>query len=193
MLAILLFLQTLSLQAFTTVVIDAGHGGHDRGGIPGQKMAEKVYALDVSKRVEKLLSRAGLKTVMTRSRDVFVPLATRCSIANSKRDAIFVSIHFNSGYRVGANGIETFSYGSEGRRLSAYIHRRMKRAVPFEDRGLKRRGFYVLRNTKPPAVLVECGFLTNPAEARMIRSSRYRQKIAVAIAAGILDYRRARH
>jgi len=181
----------MEASTFNTVVIDAGHGGHDRGGIPGQRLSEKLYTLDVSKRVEQLLKKAGLRTVMTRTRDVFIPLSTRCSIANRYRNAIFVSIHFNSGYREGANGIETFSYSSTGRQLAAYIHRQLKRVVPFEDRGLKHRGFYVLRNTKIPAVLVECGFLTNGREARMIRSSRYRQGIAEAIARGILDYRRA--
>ena len=79
-----------------TVVIDAGHGGHDRGGIPGQRVAEKDMTLDVARRLRSVLSASGYRVVMTRSSDVFVPLGTRVAIANSYRNAIFVSVHFNS-------------------------------------------------------------------------------------------------
>ncbi len=188
----LLFGATMAASAFTTVVIDPGHGGHDRGGIPGQVLAEKTYALDVALRLERVLRRAGLKTVMTRRTDVFIPLATRCALANRTSNAIFVSVHFNSAQREGARGIETYSYGSEGYRLAYFIHRRLIHTTRAEDRGLKQRGFYVLRNTKRTAVLLELGFLTNGADARLARSSGYRQKLATAAAAGILDYKRAK-
>ena len=91
----------------TTVVIDAGHGGYDRGGIPGQRVAEKEMTLDVAQRLKKLLAGSGYRVVMTRDSDVFVPLGTRVAIANSYANAIFVSVHFNSAKRTGASGIET--------------------------------------------------------------------------------------
>jgi len=92
----------------TTVVIDAGHGGFDRGGIPGQRIPEKEMTLDVAQRLKGVLTAAGYRVVMTRDSDVFVPLATRVAIANSYRNAIFVCIHFNSAKRMGAGGIETY-------------------------------------------------------------------------------------
>ena len=115
----------------TTVVIDAGHGGHDRGGIPGQRIAEKEMTLDVSQRLKKILAGNGYRVVMTRENDVFVPLGTRAAIANSYRNAIFVSVHFNSAKRVGADGIETYFYGRDSLPLASAVHHfcRRRRAV----------------------------------------------------------------
>ena len=169
-----------------TVVIDAGHGGHDRGGVPGDRYPEKVYTLDVARRLQALLANAGYRTVMTRRGDYFVGLDQRCAIANSQSNAIFVSIHFNSAPREGANGIETYYYSRRSGSLAAAVHRSVVRAVGTEDRHVRSRGFYVIRNTRVPAILVECGFLTNRAEGRLIAgSSAHRQRLAEAIARGI--------
>ena len=170
---------------YNTVVIDAGHGGYDRGGIPGQRVAESIVTLDVAQRLQRNLERAGYRTILTRSSDVFVPLSHRVAIANRYRDAIFISVHFNSAGRRGANGIETYFYSSESSPLAASIHRRILSSAPTENRGVRRRGYFVLRRTTIPAVLVECGFLTNPAEARLAQTSGYRQKLADEIARGI--------
>ena len=182
---ILVCLILTAVASARTVVIDAGHGGHDRGGIPGQRLSEKAYALDLAKRLQRQLQGAGYRAVMTRTRDVFVPLGTRVAIANRYRNAIFVSIHFNSAQRVGARGFETFFYGSSSYRLAAQIQRNLLRTTRTENRGVKRRGFYVLRKTRIRAVLVECGFLTNPIDGRLVRQSSYREKLAKAIADGI--------
>jgi N-acetylmuramoyl-L-alanine amidase len=169
----------------TTVVIDAGHGGHDRGGIPGQRVPEKEMTLDVARRLRKELAADGYRVVMTRESDVFVPLGTRAAIANSYRKAIFVSIHFNSARRRGADGIETYFYGRDSLPLASAVHHFVAGGAPSPNRGVRRRGYYVLRRTRVPAVLVECGFLTNPTEAAYIQRSSYRQKLAEEIAAGI--------
>src|SRR5437764_12935166 len=110
-------------RKFSTVVIDAGHGGFARGGIPGQTVSEKAMALDVAQRLATKLRRAGYRVVMTRDSDVFVPLGTRTSIANHYGDGIFVCIHFNSATRSGANGIETYYYSNQSAALAANIHR----------------------------------------------------------------------
>src|SRR5215470_11852199 len=102
--ASLFFPGDLTAASFQTVVIDAGHGGFDRGGIPGQRVAEKGMNLDVAQRLASRLRSAGYRVVMTRNSDVFVTLGDRVRIANSYRDAIFVCIHFNSATRSGANG-----------------------------------------------------------------------------------------
>src|SRR5215467_4889095 len=96
--------------AGTTIVIDAGHGGYDRGGIPGQRVSEKDMTLDVAQRLRNVLAASGYRVVMTRDSDVFVPLGTRVAIANSYRNAIFVCVHFNATQRRGASGIETYFY-----------------------------------------------------------------------------------
>ena len=168
-----------------TVVIDAGHGGYDRGGIPGQRIAEKDMTLDVAQRLKNVLSASGYRVVMTRSTDVFVPLGGRVAIANSYRNAIFVCIHFNATGRSGASGIETYFYNRDSLPLASAIHYYVTGGAPSANRGVRRRGYYVLRKTSIPAVLVECGFLTNPTEAAYAQSVSYRQKLAEEIAAGI--------
>jgi len=168
-----------------TIVIDAGHGGFDRGGVPGQRISEKDKCLDVAQRLKGILQAEGYRVIMTRDSDVFIPLPTRVAIANSNRGASFVSIHFNCASRVGANGIETYYYSSDSASLAASIHRNVVSGAPSENRGIRRRGFYVLRRTSIPAVLVECGFLTNPTEGRLALTGDYRQKLAEQIARGI--------
>jgi N-acetylmuramoyl-L-alanine amidase len=171
---------------YSTVVIDAGHGGFDRGGVPGQRVPEKAMALDVAQRLANRLRRAGYRVIMTRNSDVFVTLGDRTRIANRYRDAVFICVHFNSATRAGANGIETYYYGNNSASLAASIHRHLVGGTSGENRGIRRRSYYVLRNTSIPAVLVECGFLTNPAETRLILESSYRQKLADRIADGVM-------
>lgn len=180
------FLAAAPVEARPTIVIDAGHGGHDRGGVPSQRYSEKIYALDVAQRVNAKLRRAGFRTIMTRDGDYFVGLRGRCDIANRSR-GVFLSIHFNSAKREGANGIETYYYGSKSARFAAAIHPRVVRAAGTEDRGIRTRGFYVLRHTRVPAVLAELGFLTNRAEGKKIAtSSSHRQRLADALADAVI-------
>src|SRR6266849_9922737 len=169
----------------TTVVIDAGHGGFDRGGIPRQLVQEKTMNLDVAQRLKAVLVAYGYRVVMTRDSDVFVPLGTRVAIANSYRDAIFVCIHFNAAPRRSASGIETYFYSSQSLPLASAIHYYVAGGAPSSNRGVRRRGFFVLRKTTIPAVLVECGFLTNATEANYAQTASYRQKLAEEIAAGV--------
>jgi N-acetylmuramoyl-L-alanine amidase len=169
----------------TVVVIDAGHGGHDRGGIAGQRVSEAMMNLDVALRLRSVLQSYGYRVVMTRDSDVFIPLGMRVAIGNSYRDAIFVCIHFNATPRRSASGIETYFYSSQSLGLASAIHYYVAGGAPSENRGVRRRGFYVLRNTRIPSVLVECGFLTNPTEAQYAQNSAYRQKLALEIAHGI--------
>ena len=152
------------------MVIDAGHGGFDRGGIRSNIIPEKGVALDVARRLRSYLADAGFRTVMTRSSDTFVTLDRRVGTANAQRRAIFISIHFNSAPRRGASGIETFYASARAKRLASLIQRNAMKTTSGENRGIKRARFYVLRRSRIPAVLIECGFLTNPQDAR--RASR---------------------
>ena len=182
-----IFLSLVPARAVSTVVIDAGHGGHDRGGGPGQRIPEKPYVLDIAKRLRGVLQGAGFRTVMTRDGDYFVGLGGRCAIANAQSSAVFVSIHLNSAPRLGADGIETYYYSRQSAGLAAEIHRQVVSAAGTENRGVRRRGYFVLRHTRIPAVLCECGFLTNPREgARISGSASHRQRIAEAIGRAII-------
>lgn len=174
----------LSLAASTVVVLDPGHGGWDRGARWGG-VSEKTITLSIAKRVERLLKARGIRTVMTRSSDRFVPLHVRSSIANRYPRSVLVSIHCNAAARRTARGIETFYAGSSGHRLARSIHRRLDARTTCPNRGIKFARFAVLRNTRGAAALVECGFLSCPAERRLLVSSAYQQRIAAAIADGI--------
>jgi N-acetylmuramoyl-L-alanine amidase len=199
---------------FDTVVIDAGHGGHDSGarGIYGY---EKDYALATATRLRQVLIARGFKAVLTRSSDTFISLSGRVSIANQIPNSIFVSIHFNSGGTV-ASGIETWaltpqgasaaiarggglnlggrsgnSHDSANIALASAVHSRIITSARTIDRGIMRAQWSVLSGLRKPGILVEGGFVTNPTECGLIRSLDYQDRLARAIAEGIATYRSA--
>jgi N-acetylmuramoyl-L-alanine amidase len=198
-----------------TVVLDPGHGGYDKGAVC-RYGSEKNFALDVARQLRPLLQAKGLRVIMTREGDYFVPLEVRARIANAARDSIFVSIHFNATDRdPRATGFEIFSFTPRGApstsdnwmtsssasvqagsqvdaqsmALSACIYHSLLGHIPEFDRGIKRARFAVLRQTKVPAVLVEGGFLTERGESRLISQKDWRGRLAQAISVGIENYR----
>ena len=179
----------LNAADFRTVVIDAGHGGHDVGGQWG-RVYEKHLALDTSVRLEKHLKRMGYRTVMTRRGDYFLTLPQRCQIANRYRNAIFVSVHYNYTWKQDVSGLETFYFNSEGQKIANHVQNRMIRYTRSVDRNEKFSRFYVIRNTKMPSILVEGGFVSNEAERKRMKSARFREALARAIADGIQRYDR---
>jgi N-acetylmuramoyl-L-alanine amidase len=177
-----LLLLACAVCAAPTIVIDAGHGGHDRGGMPGQRIPEKSYALDVAKRLEGVLRSAGVRTVMTRKGDYFVTLGERCRIGNAQSKAVF-----NGAPNTDANGIETYYYrGRDSSILADRILRKVSSSTGSPVRFSRSRPLYVLRNSRNTAVLCELGFLTNGTEAKRIGTSAYRQTLAQAIGAAII-------
>ena len=148
--------------------------------------------LEVSKIVKKLLSEKGVKVRLTRKNEVDLDLPPRVSFANNTDADIFVSIHANAsrGKRRDINGLETFYYrGWRGRLLAKKIQKQILRVSPASpDRGVKQGRFYVIKNTRMPAVLVEIGFLTGRLDARRLEKNAHRKRIAYAIAKGILEY-----
>jgi len=203
------------VQRFTTVVLDPGHGGHDRGAI-SKFGFEKDFALDVALRARKLLEQQGYKVVMTRSTDVFIPLERRPAVANNIAGSIFVSIHFNSSNsNADARGFEIFSMAPRGApatndsvprerdlreepgnamdlpssALAGSVFHALLGHVPMVDRGIKHARFAVLRHSTVPAVLVECGFVSNKAESTLISSAAWRAHVAEAIVDGVENYR----
>ena len=127
---------------------------------------------------------------MTRTRDEFIALSERSSIANRHRNAIFVSVHFNSSYRTAALGIETFYRSSSSEKLAQLVQRELIKNVKATDRGVKTANFAVLRDTKHPCVLVEGGFISNKDERAAMTDPLYRQIVADSIARGIVQFSR---
>jgi len=176
----------MGVGRFTTVVLDAGHGGLDRGALAvDRRSLEKDFALDTAKRVERGLRRRGYRVVMTRKSDYFVTLPGRVAKAKRERNAVFVSIHYNSARRRAATGTETFYYNSRSYPLAANIQRELARATSSPNRGVKRARYHVLRENTKPAALVELGFISNRKELKRIRSRFYRQRLADAVVKGI--------
>ena len=198
-----------------TIVLDPGHGGYDKGQV-SRYGYEKDFVLDAARKLRPLLQAKGLRVIMTREGDYFVPLEVRAQIANAARNSIFVSIHFNgTNDNPNATGFEIFSFtprgapstsdsavasssfsmqpGSEvdaqSMALSACIYHSVLGHIPEYDRGIKRARFAVLRLTKVPAVLIEGGFLTERGEGRLISNKDWRGKLAAAIGVGIENYR----
>ncbi len=198
-----------------TVVLDPGHGGHDKGQM-SRYGAEKDFALDVARKLRPILQAKGLRVIMTREGDYFVPLEVRAKIANAARNSIFVSIHFNAtNDDPNATGFEIFSFTPRGApstsdgtaaassvnvqpgssvdaqslALSACIYHSVLGHLREYDRGIKRARFAVLRLTKVPAVLIEGGFLTERGESKLISNKDWRAKLAGAIGIGIENYR----
>lgn len=200
---------------FDTVVVDAGHGGHDAGarGIYGY---EKDFALLMARAVREALQARGFKVIMTRDTDTFVTLGGRVAVANRTPNSIFLSLHFNAGGSSQATGIETFALTPQGSSaslergggynangltgnahdsaniaLATAVHAMVISKFRFVDRGIKRAQWSVLTGCKRPGILFEGGFVTNPNECRLVASDTYRKSVSSAIADAIVNYRTA--
>src|SRR5438445_10234397 len=176
-------------KTFSTVVVDAGHGGKDTGAYRRYGPPEKTVALDVAQRLERKLRESQMKTVMTRSSDVFIPLNDRVAIENAQKKAIFVSIHFNDSRRRGIHGFETYYHSGASFDLANRIQQKLMTIPHSANRGVHTANFRVLRLANCPAVLVECGFLSNRNEAGQARDWEYRELLADRIAEAIVEQR----
>ena len=176
-------------KTFSTVVVDAGHGGKDSGAYRRYGPPEKLVTLDVAERLNRKLRESQLKTVMTRSSDVFIPLDERVTIENSQKNAIFVSIHFNDSRQRGIRGFETYYHSGVSFDIASRIQEKLMTIPHSANRGIHTANFRVLRNATCPAVLVECGYLSNRSEGGQARDWEYRELLADRIAEGIVEQR----
>lgn len=197
-----------------SIVIDAGHGGRNAGtrSIAGNRF-EKEFTLDWAVRLRGILEARGWKVTMTRTNDIDLTLAERVDVAEASGAALFLSLHFNSAFpNREAAGLETYSVTPQGMashvvrefadepgkaypnnghddanlRLAVAVHRSMLATTGLQDRGVRRARFMdVLRWQTRPSVLVEGGYLSNPAEAARIQQPEFRQKLAEAVAAAL--------
>lgn len=204
----------LSGRGYKVVVLDPGHGQLDRGARGRRGVEEKGVVLDIAKRVRLQLANAGIKVYLTRENDRFVVLEDRSVKAARWGADAFVSIHLNSATSRKPKGVETYilaacgypaTAGRSGSRmertsyagnrfdhssavLGYYLQKSLVEKTRAEDRGLRRARFVVLRNAPCPAALVECGFVSNPDEEARILTNEHREKIALGISRGILEY-----
>ena len=176
-------------HTFTTVVVDAGHGGKDSGAYRRYGGAEKIATLDVARRLDRKLRESQLQTVMTRSSDVFISLDERVAIENRQKNSIFVSIHFNDSRRRVIKGFETYYHTAYARELADRIQSKLLKIPGARNRGVHVANFHVLRLATYPAVLVECGFLSNRGDGSHARSEEYRELLADKIAEAIVEER----
>ncbi|MEY4307689.1 MAG: hypothetical protein RJA95_1057 [Verrucomicrobiota bacterium] len=202
--------------AVRRIVLDPGHGGKDTGKINGPyKYTEKTATLDTAARLKLLLEKQGFEVVFTRTKDVFVDLDDRPAVAVSAKADLFISLHYNAGPAgdSSSDGIETYCLTPAGQKstnagkarsttgvepgnrfdtanmaLAWGIQRRLIKSTGADDRGVRRARFAVLRTLPCPGVLIEGGFMSSRKEGALIADAAYRQKIAEAVAAGIVDY-----
>lgn len=203
-------------EYFDTVVVDAGHGGHEPGarGVYGY---EKDFTLQLAQKVRTALMARGFKVVLTRSTDTFISLKGRVEMANQIPNSIFISLHFN--YSEGsASGVETWALTPQGAAatisrgggynvngttgnhqdsaniaLASAVHARITTSLRTVDRGIMRAQWSVLTGIKKPGILVEGGFVTNREECARIAApnSTYQQTMAASIADAVVNYREA--
>ncbi|MBU8715684.1 MULTISPECIES: N-acetylmuramoyl-L-alanine amidase [Brevibacillus] len=171
------------------IVVDAGHGGKDPGTLGVAGNHEKDYNLAVANKLIALLKQyPEFQVVPVRTTDVFYELSERVAIANEMDADLFLSIHANAFPKPTTGGTETFYYNANSKTFAQVVHKYLQGATQFPDRGVKASGFYVIKNTKMPAVLTETGFLSNPQENALLTSSEFQDKIAKALAAAIREY-----
>lgn len=173
-------------KGFRTVILDAGHGGKDSGAVsPHTGQREKDLTLDMAMRIRDELG-SGFRTILMRNDDTFIDLDERVIRANRFGDAVLVSMHFNSGPS-SIRGPETYFWRVDSHGLAVRCQQAMNAVSPAEsgNRGLVRRRLRLTRNPEIPCILLEGGYLSHPAESRLIADPSYRQRLASAIASAI--------
>ncbi len=170
------------------VVVDAGHGGSDGGTVSG-KAVEKDINLSVALKLKAILENDNIEVILTRSSDENISLAERTSVANDSNADFFISLHCNY-YEKGAQiaGLECYynnSNATESKGYAESIINAISLSEDIETRYAKTEGYYVLRNTQMPAVLVEMGFLSNDSESQKLLDDDYQESLAQRIAEGI--------
>ncbi|MCH9811516.1 N-acetylmuramoyl-L-alanine amidase [bacterium] len=176
------------------VVIDAGHGNFDPGAT-NELCKEKNLTLKTALLTKAELVKRGYRVVMTRAKDEFITLKKRAQIANELKSQVMVSIHYNSAPNKKAHGIEIFIPKAakpwrekRSKMLAQTVLRKLLVNTSAQSRGIKQGNFCVIRETNMPAILIECGFITNDVECRKMIKPEYQRSLAKSIAQGLDEY-----
>lgn len=186
-----------------TIVIDAGHGGNDPGKVGVNKSNEKDINLAIAKELCKLLEKEKIKVIMVREEDIGLysegsnskkveDMRNRCNLIDEANPICTVSIHQNSYHEEEVKGAQVFYYehSDGGKELAECLQKHM---IDELDKSNHRKAkandsYYLLRKTKTPTVIVECGFLSNWEEAELLVTEKYQKKVAKSICNGIMEY-----
>ncbi len=196
-----------TMQSGRTVIIDAGHGGVDGGAVSADGIVEKHINLSIAVKLKMLCEIFGYNVIMTREDDISIhdadattikaqktsDLHNRLKIANEYPNAILISIHQNKFQSASSKGMQVFySSNDAGSKLLAEAIQSFTKQNLMKDneRVIKpiTKSVYLIYNAKQPAVLVECGFLSNREEAKLLNDEEYQQKIAFCIFGGLQEY-----
>ena len=190
-----------------TVIIDAGHGGFDGGAVAADGTVEKDINLKISSYIADMLKTAGYKVILTREADVSTDdvetdtiavrkksdLKNRLKLMKDYPDAIFVSIHLNKFTTSAARGSQVFYNGKilQSKQLGECIQNSIISLLQPENTRVNKQATsstYLLYNATLPAVLIECGFLSNKAELEFLKNENYQKKMALCCFLGITEY-----
>ncbi|MGN9162976.1 cell wall-binding repeat-containing protein [Clostridium sulfidigenes] len=184
--------KTITTNSNYRVFIDAGHGGKDPGAC-ANGLEEKKLTLAISEKVQRILQSQGIEVVMSRTTDKFLELREISSLANNSGADAFASIHINSATRTDAYGIETYYYPNrmDSKPLTDSVQKQLISSTGANDRGVKTKDLHVVRETKMPSTLAECGFISNKSEALKMNTNAYQELLASGISKGITNYLKA--
>jgi len=171
-----------------TVVVDPGHGGKDPGATSYHGYYEKTVVLSIARKVASYLENRGVRVIMTRNSDTFIELNERADIANRAGADLFVSIHADAHQSRSQNGYTIYvarSASWSSKKIGVAIEQAMGQ-TGLASKGIRNSDFRVLVRTACPAVLVECGYLSNPSDASLLYDTDFQDRIARSIANGII-------
>lgn len=189
-------------QETVTVVLDAGHGGSDPGKIGVNGTEEKDINLLIARKTKKLLKKAGIQVIMTRTKDEMLTgrdgsiskaadMQARVAAINHEKPALAVSIHQNSYHEESVKGAQVFYYSQsqDGKEAAQLMQDSLQALDPENHRQIKANdSYYLLKRTEVPTIIVECGFLSNQEEAELLSGAEYQEQAAAAIASGIQSF-----
>ena len=175
-----------STQAEGVIVIDAGHGGKDPGTIGINGSYEKDINLQISKKIAKKLKRKGYQVISTRDKDEYIKNIERVRLANSKMGDIFISIHCNSVENNSSVSGAQVLYRTNNSEMAQIMIDSIITETGAEDKGIvERRDLIVLNQTNMPAMIIECGFLSNEREEALLLTDKYQNKLVDSIIEGL--------
>lgn len=193
-----------------TVIVDAGHGGEDGGAVSKDGVVEKIINLQISRKLELILNFSGVDTEMTRREDLSLCNDGSVSLRERKNkdlklrlkkvedipDAVLISIHQNSFPEdLSCHGAQTFfsDNNTESKKLAGEIQTVLAEKVDSSNKRIEKAApdtVFLMKKAKCPAVLVECGFLTNEKELGLLVDRPYQMKLAAGICSGYLNYKK---
>lgn len=171
-----------------TIVIDAGHGGNDRGTTGALGTDEKDITLITSELLSSKLQAAGANVILTRESDEYVDLRKRVSIGHQVDADAFLSLHYDAIDNSSVRGFTTYYMHSYQKELAKYVHEGLGNMISLKDRGTQPGDYLVLRENKQNAILIELGYLSNPSEERNVTTQNYREQATHGIYNGIINY-----